>query len=513
MARMRSLVAVAAASLMAITGCSPSSTAGKPPSQPPAPASLQQGGTLTIGLDREVQTLDVTTSVIGQQPLLILANAIYEPLMAIGDRGAVEPGLAESLTPDKSATKWTLRLREGVKFSDGSPLTSQQVIGHIKRMADPTQKASVAGQARLISDMATPDDRSVVFTLTAPNADFPGQLARNLGMITSASAKDAFGFPLGAGPYKVTGFVAGSSVTVERNENYWGKPGKLDKITYVMIPDADSRYQSLASKDVDVIWTEVASQFQQARSDSQLAVYAAPAAMSSILLNVKNGKFKDAGVRHALAQAIDRNAINTVVNLGEGKPVDNPFALLGDLAPDSVGYPAYDPAAAKKVLEGKGLSFSLTAENRADTIQRATALKHMFAAVGVSVEIKPIESASFSSTLKSGEFEAADFVTSLFADPAGARYLFHSKGPYNFTGYGNATVDEALSETASVTDQVARSASVKAVSKGIASDLPALWLTANHAGFIARSNVGGIPDLSSRTLVSLQPARFGFAGR
>lgn len=469
-----------------------------------------EGGALTIALDRELPTLDVTNGVIAQQPILILSNALYEPLMTPGVGGVVEPGLAESLESDETGAKWTLTLPEGVTFSDGSALTGDDVKAHIERLADPANKASAAGQAAQITGITVVDETTIEFDLAAPNVDFASLFARNLGMITSTDAVDEFGFPLGAGPYKVSEFVAGDSVTVVRNDNYYGEAGLLDSATFLMMPDADSRYQSLQSGDVDLIWTEVTSQFQQARTDSALAVNTAPAAVSALVLNLDMPVFADVEVRTALAQAIDRDAINAVVNLGEGVTVDSPYALLGDLAPE-VDYPEFDVDAAAEVLEGRGVSFSLTVENRPDTIQRATAVQDMLGEVGVTVEIVPVESASFGATLASGEFEAADLITSIFSDAAGGSLISASTGAYNFMNYANETVDAALSAAAVATETDVRAEELATASQQLAEDLPLLWLTASNAGFISSADVAGIPALTGRTLISVQLGDMGWA--
>lgn len=467
------------------------------------------GGTMTVALDRELPTLDVTNGLLAQQPVLILSNALYEPLMAPAAGGTFAPGLAKSLESDETATHWTLTLPDDVTFSDGSPLTTASVKAHVERLADPASKSSAAGQAAQISGMTITDDTTMIFDLAAPNADFASLLARTLGMVTSTTATDEFGFPLGAGPFVVTAFTPGDSVTVERNENYWGEPAALDSITFRMMPDADSRFQSLQSGDVDLIWTEVTSQFEQARSDDSLEVHAAPAAVSSLLLNLSNPKFADVKVRTALAQAIDRDAVNAVVNLGEGTTVDSPYSLLGD-APKT-DYPAFDLDAAKKVLEGAGLSFSITSDNSPDSIQRATAVKDMLGDAGVAVEIVPVEGASFISTLSAKDFEAAQLVTSIFSDPSGGALVATSTGPYNFTGYASDDVDKVLEEASGLTSGTDRSELLAEASDHLATDLPMLWLTASNAGLIGSADLAGFPDLAGLTLISVQPAQIGWA--
>lgn len=465
------------------------------------------GGTLVIGLDRELQTIDITNGLLGQQPILIFSNAVYEPLMTAGPQGTTEPGLAERIEAGAEADEWTLTLREGLTFSDGSPLTAQSVVEHVQFLQNPDNQAGALAQASLIAEVTAVDERTVAFTLVAPNADFPGQLARGLGMVTKVGETDAAGHPIGAGAFIVSDFTPGDSVTVVRNENYWGAAPPLDQIVYRMLPDGDSRFQSLMAGDVDVIWTEVTNQFQEA-GDSGYELHVAPAATSTMLLNLADEKFGDVEVRHALAQAIDRDAINAAVNINQGEVVDGPYALLGDLSPE-VDYPDYDPDAAREVLEPLDLSFEYIVENRTDTIQRATAIRDMLSQVGVNADLKPVESADFGATLFTGDFEVADFVTSLFADPSGASQLFTTGAPYNFIGYDNAEVTEALVASNAIAESAGRTPYFQTVGEALVADLPVLWLTASNAGFIVAENVVDFPDVSAQTLISVNPKTIG----
>lgn len=506
----RGLIAAAVLGAFTLSACS-GPAGGTTPTTQQSTATPVAGGTMTVGLDREVPSLDPAAGAIGQQPLFILANALYEPLMKPGKGGTVIPGLATSVEADPTGTTWTIELPAGLTFSDGSPLTATSIKQYFEHLVDPETKSASAGQLAQVKDMAVESDTVLTLTLHQPNADFSAQFARGLGMIASTTATDEFGFPLGAGPYKVEKFVGGDSITVTRNDEYKGsEPAYLDSIVYSMMPDSESRLQSLQAGDVDLMWSEVASHFEQARSNDALAVHAAPAAMTSIVLNLANPKFADLEVRHALAQAIDRDAVNTVVNLGEGTTVDNPYALLGELAPE-IMYPKYDPAAAKQVLEGRDLAFELTVNNRTETVQRGTVLKDMLAEVGVTVTLKPLEAAEYGATLGAQDFEAADFVTSLFADAAGGRLVARSEAPVNFGAYSNPAADAALDAAAANTNVAERAADLKAVSQNLADNLPLLWLTASNAGFVSKAEVAGMPDLTGISLVSVQPASIGWA--
>ncbi|WP_430591382.1 ABC transporter substrate-binding protein [Humidisolicoccus flavus] len=507
--KISTFTAALAATSLFLSGCSTTAEAESDPSQS-APVAAA-GGSITIGLDREIQKIDPTEGLLGQQPILILTNGIYPALMAPVDAGDVEPHMAESFEANEDGSVWTLRIPSDLTFSDGSALTATEIVAHVERLADPNSGSSTAGQAAQIAAMTAPDATTVVFELVQPNAGFSALFARQLGMIASTQASDEFGFPLGAGPFVVDKFSAGDEIVVTPSKHYWGDAPLLESISYQMMPDADSRFQSLKSGEVDIMWTEVTSQFQEARNDSNLAVHAAPAAVSSILLNFSNEQFNDPDIRLALAHAIDRDAINAVVNLGEGVPVDSPFSLLGELAGEA-DYPEYDVERARELLAGKNVSFSLTVENRTDTVQRATALQSMFADAGVTVDIVPVDSANFGTTLMSGDFDAADFTTSVFSDPAGAGLLFVDGGPYNFTGYANPAVDAAISAGNASTDPSERAEQFQIVTDSLAADLPALWLTASNAGVITGADIAGIPDLSKRTLISINPALLGLGG-
>lgn len=465
------------------------------------------GGTVTIGLDRQIPSLDPKEGLMGQQPILILSNALYEPIMLPTEGGAVEPVKAETFEANEDATEWTLTLKDGLVFSNGDPLDAQAVIAHVERMQDPAIGASTAGTAAQIVGMEAPDEKTVVFTLEAPNAHFTSLFARQLGMIGHPTEVDAYGHPLGSGPYQVADFDSGNQITLERAENYWAEEGVADQLVYRMLSDANARMQSLQAGDVDLIWTESSPQITEARADDALNVSVAPAATSAMLMNQNSDVLSDPEVRLALVQAIDQNALNQVVNEGEGVPVHGPYALLNG-APD-VDYPEYDPEAAAEVLDGRNLSISMLIENRPDTTLRATAVQDMLSQVGVTVEINAVESANFVSELDAGNWDVADFVTSIFSDPTGAQLLFHTEGAYNFMDYSNPTVDEAIESLEAETDAAARTDLYGTVSQTIADDSALAWYTAANAGVLSDSELAGIPDVSEMTLISINPKTIG----
>ncbi|MFJ1938629.1 ABC transporter substrate-binding protein [Kitasatospora sp. NPDC088160] len=224
---------------------------GSAQAAPAADGPATDGGTLRVGLDHPFAKLDPADGTLTSLPVLVLANALYDPLMVTGDNGAVKPYLAKAFTSNADATAWTLELREGVKFSDGKPLDAQAVADHVNRLAKPESKCSCATDAATIGGMTVNSPTSVVFTLKTPNAAFPNLFTRSLGYVFQAPAGDAPA--VGSGPSTVESVQPGVSVTVARNPSYWGDKGHADRLVYRVLPDADSRYQSLRSGHTDLI--------------------------------------------------------------------------------------------------------------------------------------------------------------------------------------------------------------------------------------------------------------------
>ncbi|MEE1792889.1 ABC transporter substrate-binding protein [Streptomyces sp. BE308] len=466
------------------------------------------GGTLKVGLDRPFTKLDPADGTLTSMPMMILANALYDPLMVNGDNGVVKPYLAQAFTSDADATGWTLKLREGVTFSDGKPLDAQAVVDHVKRLAKPESTCTCAADAATIATLEANGPATVDFTLKAPNAAFPSLFTRSLGYVSQAPTGAAPA--VGSGPYTVESVQPGVSVTVARNPAYWGAKGHADKIVYKVLPDSDSRYQSLRSGDADLIWTETPAQLKQA-GGAGLRTATGPGSTSTVLLNTKAAPFDDPRVRRALQYAVDREAVEKVVYLGQGQVSNGPIGSASPYrAAGASGYPAHDPAKARALLADAGhsdLSFEYLVDNRPESQQRATTLQQMFAEAGVKMTIKPVDTASLNTAMFQRKFQVLDFVTSMFGDTDTAlNSLFTADSPYNFTGYGSPEASRAIGAGRAEPDAAKRGTSYGKAADAVVRDAPMLFLTENPAGFLATAEVGGLPDVSRRTVISVSPA-------
>lgn len=247
---------------------------------------------------------------------------VLETLAVVLPEGTVEPWLAESITPDVSLTRWTVRLRQGITFSDGEQLNAITVKGGIDRYLK-TGRASRGhmSDARLVTVQA-PDEATLVFELSEANAGFPATLAGPVGRVFSLVAADADpdGFaiaPVGTGPFTFASWAPNQPVLLEANPNYWRRStgGEqlpyLTELNFVQVPDEIERFERLVSGQGDVLQTRAPQTITRAReavvSGAALTVVGQlDDNTGAIVFNTLRAPFNDVRVRRGLALAVDQ---------------------------------------------------------------------------------------------------------------------------------------------------------------------------------------------------------------
>jgi peptide/nickel transport system substrate-binding protein len=361
----------------------------------PARAAGQQ---LVVAQSSDVLTLDPTTdsSALG---INVFGN-IFDQLSDILPDGGVGPGIAESWDTNDDQTVWTFRLRTGVTFHDGTPLTIDDVIWTFNKiLGDP--KSPVRAYLTRIQKMERLDDHQLRFTVDAPFVTFARQVS--LVSIVSQKAYEKMGpqqfslTPVGSGPFKVRRWVKDSAVELDANPQYWGGAPKVQSLVFKPVPSEASRAAALMSGELDVVPvlppTLVGMLANKpgvtiAKVVSNRAVFAGFNVADPVVSNVK--------VRQAINHAVDRDAITQKLLRGMGLP-------LGQLAtPPDFGYdptlkpPTYDPKLAKQLLTeagytGQKIVFDYPTNRWAFASETAQALAGFLQAVGVNVELRPME--------------------------------------------------------------------------------------------------------------------------
>lgn len=418
------------------------------------PGPPRDGGILTVAEYSEPASLDpVDTVATGVSGGNVLA-ALYDVLVRYdADTGRYEPWLAQDLVAADDASSWTLTLRPGVTFSDGTPLDANAVIASVTRYLGGGSDAAVI--SKNLESMAAVDPLTVRFTLTRPWAMFPHMLAMGAGMIVApaATANGAF-TPIGAGPFTLAEFRAGDMLTLTARSDYWRGTPPLDGLKFVWIGSGNTALESLANGDVDMVTVRNIEQVRGGVAAGYQG-YLEPVALGSALwINHREGRpGADIRVRQAITLAIDPTQVAERAYGGDaelaGKTLFHPNSPWGK----GVDAVPVDPEAARKLVDSAaadGYDRRLTLLVGADPIaqQQALALQAQLQDVGFQVQLDsdPSVTSRITKLYVKNAFDLAIGSSAVVAsDP------FHqlndtvaSDAAYNLTGYASAEMDAAL---------------------------------------------------------------------
>ena len=510
-------VVLAGAAGSALAGCSSSTTsssttaAGTSSKPGYGVGTPVRGGSLTIGLVAEIDGFYPPNNHWDTNGYLY-AQCLYDPLMAIAADGSIQPYLAASCTPNSTYDTYTMTLRPNVKFHDGSPLTSQVVVNNYTAL-----KASLlTGQALTqVASVTATDAMTVVFKLVAPNPGFTAGLATQVGymvgqaMIDQVNAKVALPTPVGTGPFVYQNWQPNNHFTCTRNPNYWrqGLP-YLDQITLKPIPDTIQREATLKTGGVDMIGStdpNTIHRFQGQSGyqvvDSANDIIGEPS-MAFVMLNTVVAPTNDLSVRQALAMAIDQSTIQKIFGGGFTKPVNGLYLEGSPYYTADTGYPAYNPAEAKKLVaaytakHGSAPSLQLLTITDPRLAQVVQIIQQMWQQVGIDVTVAQVEQADIINDFIAGKFQAATSYQFGAVDPD-INYVWWSTttvGPVgsialNFPRNSDPVIEQALLTGRHTTDQATRVQAYQTVNKQLCKDLPYLWLEQYIFSEVATSNV------------------------
>ena len=517
-----------AAASTALTGCSSSnsgssSSTAAPGSKPGvATGSPVRGGTLTVGTIAEIDGFYPPSNHWDTNGF-IYANAIYDPLMAVAADGTVKPYLAKSMTSNSTYDTWTLTLRPGVKFNDGSALTSAVVMANYSAL-----KASPLTGVALnqVASVTTPDDMTVVYTLTGPNPTFPAGLTTQVGyivgeaMIQQATSNPSAPLtPIGTGPFIYAQWQPNDHFTATRNPNYWrsGLP-YLDSITFRPIPDTTQRESTLRTGGVDMIESvdpTTITNFSGSGGtgfqlvDTSTGVIGQPS-FAFIMLNTAVPPTNDLSIRQALAKGLDQAAVQKVIGGPPAEPATGMF-LPGSPYYSETDYPTYDPAGAKalvgeyKARHGTPTVNLLTIPDPLE-IKVVQAVQQMWDQVGFDVTVSEVEQATIIDDFVFGKFQAATSYQFGAVNPD-LNYVWWSTTTIspigqiglNFTRVNDPTIESALLTGRHTTDQATRVTAYQTVNEQLAKQLPYLWVeqyvfSEVGAGRVQNFNNPTLPD-------------------
>ncbi|NND85519.1 MAG: ABC transporter substrate-binding protein, partial [Acidimicrobiia bacterium] len=319
--RVRRLIATTAALALVLGAC----TSGTPtdteavPTTVAGPASAVQD--VTLGLQLEPPTLDLTSSPAAAIPQVLLYN-VYETLVKLESDGSITGLLAESWDVSDDGTEWTFSLREGVTFHDGQPFSADDVVFSLTNVLEKDPAHPFATTLEPISSVEAIDAATVRITLDRFSANFLFFLTQGQGVILAESAvADIANSAIGTGPFVFEEWAQGDSIVVRRNADYWGTPAFVETITYRYINDPNALNNALLAGDIDIITGVSAPELLEAfEADDRFEVLVGQTnGEVTMALNGSRAPLDDVRVRQAISRAIDRQEIVDLAYFGYGE--------------------------------------------------------------------------------------------------------------------------------------------------------------------------------------------------
>ena len=423
---------------------------------------------------------------------------ISEGLMRFDENGALQPLIAESFEqPDEVTYVYTLR--DNVVFSDGTPVTVDDVVASIARVRD----AEVAGPLAWMYDtpgavVEATDERTVTIALETPSALFRYVLATTAGHIIPAAAIEQFGLdllrnPVGTGPYMLAQWDAGTQIELAKNPNYWqeGKP-YFDRLVFRIVEEGTTRVTALQNNEIQMMTAVPPDQIAAVQAMDNVDFQEVVGyTINGIVLRTDQPPFDDVNVRKAVAHAIDYQAImeslvgdTGILSRNTTVPPDMPGSASEELEPV-----AFDLERARQLMaessqpDGFATTLNVIAPNEI-WVPQAVAVQEALRELNIEVEIVQMPYADMITLQQAGDYEGMMSMQwgSDFPDAAGnlvPLFLSTNTPPQNnHAYYNNPEVDRLLNESEEELDQEARFEMLREAQRLISEDQP--WIFFEH---------------------------------
>ncbi len=432
------------------------------------------GDWLIYHLNAEPATLNPITATDAYESRVNSGN-IYETLIERNNETLeIEPLLAESWEISEDKLTYTFKLRENVKWQDGEPFTSEDVVFSYKTIMNPKVDApQLRAYYQEIRDVKAIDDHTVKFTYARPYflaLEFCGGMPivpKHVFAEGDFNTNPAGRSPVGTGPYKFLRWTTGREIVVEKNPDYWGEKPKLNRIVFRIITDSSVSLQVLKREELDVSgltpiqWARQTSSKSFEENFDKLSYFTPN--YSYIGWNLRRPYFSDKVVRQALTHLVNRELILQQILFDLGAVVTNPFYINSPEYDKSIEPYPYDPKKAAELLDqagwtdsnGNGIrdkdgvefNFEFLIPAGSETGEKiATILKEELDKTGIGMDIRKIEWAVFTSRLMDRKFDAVTLAWSMGveSDPYQIWSSTQAEKGSNFVGFVNEEADKLI---------------------------------------------------------------------
>jgi peptide/nickel transport system substrate-binding protein len=425
-----------------------------------------------VGLDAWSQNID---------------DVLFDNLVFRDEHLSVRPGLAERWEiPDPKT--YIFHLHKDVKFCDGRPLTSRDVKWSYDSLIQGRIHSAKGATYRPVERIEAPDDSTVIFHLKEPwaallwNASSPG-----MGIVPYGSGQEISQNPIGSGPFRFVSAEQDKDVIIERNPNYWGEKAKLERVRFMVVPDTTTRALELRKGSADVESNALTPdmEFTLQREPAVRIMRGPGTRLAYMAFNLRDPILKEVRVRQAIAYALDRQPLIHYLWRDSARPASTVLPPESWAYDPSVRQYPHDPEKARQLLDAaghpevNGVRFHLTMKTSTEESSRAMAavFQQQLREVGIALDIRSFEAATFFSDVTHGEFQVYSLRwLSDNEDPDIFEYAFDSAriipNGANRQYYSNPRVDQLIAKAAREIDQNVRKQDYGQIQQILAEDLP-----------------------------------------
>lgn len=488
------LISALAATAVILSACS----GGTPQPAATSTGEVDPDATLHVGLVLEPTNLDIrhTSGAAIEQ---ILIDNIYEGLVTRTQDNEIEGRIASEYSISDDGLTYSFTLNDGVLFHDGSALTSADVVASYEEVRS---DETIQGNAEFasVASITAPDEKTVEIVLSEPNQNFLFALTGPAGLIfKSGDTTDLQTAENGTGPFTLTRWNKGSTITFGRSDAYWGQPAGVASVEFQYIPDFTAGVNAAIAGDVDVL-TAVDPNLASQLEDSGDFTLTTGRTTDKATLAFNNAKapLDDVRVREALRLAIDHDAL--IEAAGAGTPLSGPIPELDPGYEDLSDVISYDPERAKELLAEAGhedLELTLTIPSFYGTTVPKVLISD-FAKVGVTLDVDSVEFPTWLEDVYTNHDYDLSYV--LHVEP---RDFGNFANPDYYFGYDNAEVQSLYAQALAEVDPDKSAELLAQAARIVSEDHAADWLYNGQTITAVAPIVTGFPEDSINSRINL----------
>lgn len=501
------------AGLLGLAACGGDDTATEETTEETV-AEVQQGGTLRVGGGKVANAPTPFTT--NDQGSLQILCCVGEYLIWNNDKGELEPRIAESWESTDGGTTWTIKIRQGVTFHDGSTMTADDVVYSIASHLNPDNASTQAGTfTGIVEGVTKVDDSTIEIKCLAPTGALPNLISSTTYGLIMIKDGDAAGEGWqatmnGCGPWVLNTYTEGDRTTFTRNENYWdtSRIPAFDSLELIQFDSADAAVAQLSAGELDAVVAKI-NPATAAAVDTSVVELVRVASASHLMVHMRNdfGPFQDKRIRQAAALTLARADYLSGVLLGEGVlGNDSIIDAYPTLKDTSVAQREKDIEAAKALMAeagSEGFDVDLSSYSRDDINLLAPFLKSSLAEIGINVTIKQADSyytepwsAQESKKQESNYWLESNFGITDFGHRGSPDVVLNrvikSTGDWNAAQYKSDEMDAAINAFVTGATPEDRQAAAKTIQEISLADSPYIFLYFDVATGAVRKGLTGV---------------------